>query len=72
MMGWHAIKELSNKPLLIPKARHSLVPRPFPPPVFDHLQYKRSKTSSGNGLGSQASSGCRIKILFGEAGGGEL
>ena len=36
----------------------SLVPRHFPPPVFDHLQYakrfvswKRSKTGGGNGLG---------------------
>jgi len=27
----------------------SLVPRPFPPPVFDHLQY--TNTGGGNGLG---------------------
>ena len=28
----------------------SLVPRPFPPPVFDRLQYcKRSNTGGGNG-----------------------
>ena len=27
----------------------SLVPRPFPPPVFDHLQYK----NGGEGLGER-------------------
>jgi len=47
MMGWHAIKEFSNKPLLILKARHSLVPRPFPPAVFDHLQYSDQKLAVG-------------------------
>jgi len=45
----------------------SLVPRPFPPPVFDRLQYtnmvavykygfvycKRSNTGGGNGLGTR-------------------
>ena len=30
----------------------SLVPRPFPPPVFDRLQYA-SKTGGGNGLGTR-------------------
>jgi len=29
----------------------SLVPRPFPPPVFDRLQY--ANTGGGNGLGTR-------------------
>ena len=31
--------------------KHSLVPRPSTPPVYDRLQYKRSKTGGVEGLG---------------------
>ena len=50
---------------------HSLVPRPFPPPVFDRLQYaspsvfaycKRSNTGGGNGLGTRLVQPC-IELL---------
>ena len=29
----------------------SLIPRLFPPPVFDHLQYANTNTGGGKGLG---------------------
>ena len=31
----------------------SLVPRPFPPPVFDRILYAKTKTGGGNGLGTR-------------------
>jgi len=35
----------------MPNLKCNLFPRPFSPPVFDHLQYyKQSNTGDGNGL----------------------
>ena len=42
---------------------HSLIPMPFPPPVFDHLQY--AKKTEGEGLGERVAyvtSGIDVRV----------
>ena len=48
----------------------SLVPRPFPPPVFDHLQY--SKTEGGGLEESRASCQVDVRVDLREGGSAQL
>jgi len=44
----------SDAVYLLPWVQGSLVPRPFPPPVFDHLQYGNTEEE---GLGDMVTCG---------------